>query len=110
MTTSRKFVYSPDSFCYICSKYILMSQKKTMTPLIKYAYANYFGCKIGDQNKNWVPHIYCITCVVLLRCWLNGENRCIPITVPTVWRVRVDHETDCYFCMTNDPCMKGKQE
>lgn len=109
MATSRKCVNSPDSFCYICGEYTLKSQKRTITPMIKYAYEHYFGCKIGDQDKNWAPHICCGTCAVLLRCWLNGENRCMPFAVPMVWRVQVDHVSDCYFCMTNVSGMKGKQ-
>src|SRR5678816_2750861 len=66
MATSRKCVNSPDSFCYICGEYTLKSQKRAMTPMIKYACEHYFGCKIGDQDKNWAPHICCGTYAVLL--------------------------------------------
>ena len=36
------------------------SKKCSITPTIKKAYFLYFGCKIGDQDKNWHP-----TCAAL---------------------------------------------
>lgn len=50
------------------------SQRKNFTPLIKKCYHLYFGCKIGDQNKSWVPYIYCVTCFGLLTGWANGSR------------------------------------
>lgn len=97
---SRKCLNSSDSFCYICGEYTLKSSRATMTPLVKKAYKLYFGCKIGDQDKTWAPHICCVHCAVNLRAWLNGNRPSMPFAVPMIWREQKDHVTDCYFCLT----------
>ena len=48
---------SADNFCYICGEVTFVSQKRNMTAVIKKAYNLYYGCKIGDQDKSWAPHI-----------------------------------------------------
>ena len=58
----RKCVNSANNFCYVCGEVTFKSQKRQITPLIKRAYHLYFGCKIGDQDKPWSPHITCNTC------------------------------------------------
>lgn len=98
---SRKCLNSSDSFCYICGEYTLKSSRATMTPLVKKAYKLYFGCKIGDQDKTWAPHICCVHCAVNLRAWLNGNRPSMPFAVPMIWREQKDHVTDCYFCLTS---------
>jgi len=40
-----------------CGEVMLASQRRSIKPLIKKAYHLYFGCKLGDQDKNWAPHI-----------------------------------------------------
>ena len=61
-------------------------------------YELYFGCKVGDQDKNWPPHICCLTCVKLLTDWAKG-SRHMYFAVPIVWREPQDHSSDCYFCL-----------
>lgn len=95
----RKCVNNPDSFCYICGKVTLVSQKRTITPVIKKAYHLYFGCKLGDQQKPWAPHICCTSCSAGLCNWLHGKRRAMPFAVPMIWREPTDHVTNCYFCM-----------
>ena len=96
---SRKCVNNPDNFCYICGEVTFASRKRRITPTIKKAYFLYFGCKLGDQDKKWAPHVCCITCSSKLNAWVNGKGRCMPFGVPMVWRVPSNHTTDCYFCM-----------
>lgn len=98
---SRRCRNSSDAFCYICGEFTLKAQKRNMTALIKKAYEFYFGCKVGDQNKVWAPHICCASCATSLRAWLKGMRPSMPFAIPMIWREQKDHVTDCYFCMTN---------
>jgi len=54
---SRSSVNSADLFCYVFGEVMLESQTRSITPLIKKAYHLFFGCKLGDQDKKWAPHI-----------------------------------------------------
>lgn len=90
----------PDSFCYICVKVTFKSQKRGFTPLIKKCYKLYFGCKVVDEDKLWVPHFVCVTCVRLLAGWSKG-SRHMNFAVPMIWQEPKVHSTDCYFCLTN---------
>lgn len=98
---SRRCRNSSDTFCYICGEFTLKSQKRSMTAIIKKGYELYFGCKIGDQDKVWAPHICCSSCATSLRAWLAGKRPSMPFAIPMIWREQNNHVTDCYFCMTN---------
>ena len=98
---SRKCVNSRDTFCYVCGEYTLKSQRKTISPLIRKAYELYFGCKVGDQDKSWAPHICCSSCAANLRTWLNGSRSSMPFAISMIWREQKDYVNDCYFCLTN---------
>jgi hypothetical protein len=95
----RNCANSADSFCYICGEVTLASQKRAISPIVKKAYQFYFGCKIGDQDKVWAPHICCSTCARDLPKWLKGEKVAMPFAVPMVWREPSNHVNDCYYCM-----------
>ena len=97
---SRRCVNHPDSFCYICGEVTLKKQRKCFTPFIKKCYELYFGCKVGDQERNWAPHVCCNTCVKRLSDWSRG-SRHMNFAVPMIWREPKDHVTDCYFCLTD---------
>ena len=97
---SRKCVNGTDSFCYICGDLTSKTKKVRITALVKKAYELYFGCKIGDQDKSWAPHVCCKICAVSLRGWVKGSRPSMPFAVPMVWREQKDHYTDCYFCLT----------
>ena len=96
----RNCLNSPNSFCYICGELTFKFQKRSFTPLIKKCYEHYFGCKVGDQDKSWAPHVCCVTCVRLLTAWAKG-SRHMPFAIPMIWREPKDHASDCYFCLTN---------
>jgi len=72
-----------------------------MTAHIKKAYELYFGCKIGDQDNAFAPHIYCTSCATSLRAWFKNVGPSMPFAISMVWREQKDNVTDCYFCMTN---------
>src|SRR5215813_14488332 len=94
---SRTCFNKADNFCYICGEVTFASQKRRITTVIKKAYNLYFGCEIGDQNKNWAPHICCNSCRSRLVQWLNGKKPSMPFAVPMIWREPTDHVSNCYF-------------
>jgi hypothetical protein len=97
----RGCLNSSDCFCYICGKYTVTDQRKNITHRVRVAYQHYFGCKIGDQDKQWAPHVCCTVCTSGLTQWLNGKRSSMPFGVPMVWREPKNHLNDCYFCLTN---------
>ena len=44
-----------------------------LPPVIKKYHEHYFGCKVGDQDKCWASYMCCVTCVRLLKGWINGS-------------------------------------
>ena len=96
----RSCVNHPDNFCYICGKYTPKDQQKNLSSKVKTGYKYYFGCKVGDQDKSWAPHICCTVCFSGLTQWLNGKRKAMPFAVPMIWREPKNHIDDCYFCMT----------
>jgi len=109
---SLKCVNNPDNVCCICGEVTFALRKCSIIPPIKTAYFLYFGCKVGDQDKNWAPYMCCTTCSLKLNVWVNGKGCCMPFGVPMVWRVPSNHNTECYFCMVlpiqNGMSMKKK--
>ena len=97
---SRSCMNSADLFPYVCGEVTLASQRSSITPLIKKAYHLYFGCKLGDQDKKWAPHIVCKSCAIRLGGWINRKGMTMPFAVPIVWREPLNHSSDCYFCLT----------
>lgn len=91
----------PDVFCYICGEYILVQNRKPITSSIKRSYHAYFQMALGDQDKDWAPHIVCKKCTEYLRVWSKGQKTALKFGIPMVWREPTDHVTDCYFCAVN---------
>ena len=78
-------------------------QRRNLTSKVQAVYELHFGefgCKVGDQEKEWAPHVCCLACYSLLLQWLAGKKGKMPFAVPMIWRVPSNHDTDCYFCMT----------
>ena len=88
-------------FCYICGNKVLPDRQAKITHFVKKAYQAYFGVKLGDQDKQFAPHICCKTCVENLKDWRNKKRKSMPFGIPMVRRKGKDNVTDCYFCMTN---------
>ena len=82
----------------------MSSQKRVLTTRTRKAYHQYFGCKVGDWEKPWDPHICCNSCVTALNEWLKKKRKAMPFAVPMIWREPTDDVNDCYFCLT--PSMK----
>ena len=89
MASSRKCKLSADCFCCVCGLYVSLKQVKYKINLeakFAQAYERYFGMKIGDQDKNWAPHVICGTCRSNLDAWLRGDRHSMPFAIPRVWR------------------------
>jgi len=80
-------------------------QRKAITAIVKKACHLYFGCKIGDHDKPWAPHISCPKRATNLSQWLNDKRHAMPFAFSMVWREPNNHTTDCYFCMA--PSVSG---
>ena len=80
-----------------------------MTPVVKKCYELYLGCKVGDQDKKWAPHICCSTFVKRLTGWAKG-SRHMKFAIPMVWREPQDHTSDCYFCITRIKGVSSKSK
>ncbi|GBN34360.1 hypothetical protein AVEN_107476-1 [Araneus ventricosus] len=92
-------VNSVYNFCYVCGELTFAAQKKIISVVVKKAYHLYFGCKIGDQDKDWAPHVRCRTCATTLSKRFHGKIKAVPSAVPMIWREPTNHIDDCYFCM-----------
>ena len=96
-TFHRKCLNNPDSFCYICGRFTIPSQRANISVFVKEAYFAYFKVKLGDQGKPWVPHKVCKQCVESLRMSTKETREKMPFWILMVWREQKDHSTDCYF-------------
>lgn len=96
----RKCINHPNNFCYICGELTFKSQRRNFTLFTENCYELYFGCKVGDFDKSWAPNKCCVSCIRLLTGWKNGTHH-MPFAIPMIWREPKDHQTDCYFCLTN---------
>jgi hypothetical protein len=81
--------------------YLWTRHPSNITDFVKKSYHAYFGVKVRDQDKTFAPHVRSKTCVENLCRWWNKSKDRLPFAVPMVWRVGIDHSSDCYFCMTN---------
>ena len=79
-------------------KYTIVPNRNQVTSFIKHAYHSYFGIKLGDQDKAWVPHMVSKSCTEYLCQWTKGKKSCLKFGIPMVWREPTNHVTDCYFC------------
>jgi len=60
---------------------------------------HYFGCKVGDQEKSWAPHVCRVTCQTSRG--MGKISRSMPFAIPMVWGEPTDHASDRYFCLTS---------
>lgn len=104
MATSRNCKHDADCFCYVCGVFLSSkSVKHGITDANNFcsAYKAYFGVPVGDQNRNWAPHVVCGCCRSTLEAWYRGENRRMKFGVPRIWREPTDHHSNCYFCIVD---------
>ena len=87
----------PNSFCYICGEFTVAGGKCSITLKIKKFFHNYFGIKLGDQDKDFAPHVACISCVSKLRMWYQTKPKRLSFGIPMVWREQENHHNNCYY-------------
>ena len=58
----HKFKNDPHKFCHICSNVVLPNCQGKIIDFVKKAYHDYFGVKLGDQDKPFTLHICYKTC------------------------------------------------
>lgn len=92
---------NPNSFCFVCGKYVTGMTGRKIKDNIKLAYLHYFGFEMRHDDKPWTPNIVCAQCRQVLNKWMSGEKTHLQFGVPMLWREVVNHETDCYFCVVN---------
>jgi hypothetical protein len=97
----RQCLQSPQKFCGICGSYVFDTKVRQIDTFVKKRYFSYFQLKVGDQDKSFVPHIACNTCVEGLRYWYDGKRKTRPFAIPMQWREQKNHYDNCYFCMVN---------
>ena len=104
MALNRGCKHDPDSFCYVCGVFLstkAIKHKITEANNFANAYYAYFDVVVGDQGKNWAPHVVCGCCRSTLEAWYRGENRKMKFGVPRIWREPTDHLMNCYFCVVD---------
>lgn len=106
----RKCAGSPNSFCYICGEFTVMSDKRNITSSIKKLYHVYFVIKLRDQDKDFAPHFACASCVSKLRLWYQKKLKKLLFGIPMVWREQESHLNDCYFSMVNTEGFNKKRK
>ena len=101
MTSARKHLCKlpNDSFCYICGEHRSSSSLRAISENVRQIHSAYFGRLI--REKEWTPRVVCTSCVVRLKDWMTGKRSKMPFGIPMLWSEPANHETDCYFCVTN---------
>ncbi|EFN83310.1 hypothetical protein EAI_00026, partial [Harpegnathos saltator] len=78
---------SSDTFCYICSKYEVSCLRKEINEEVKRLYENCFSRKLLHQETNWVPHIICNSCRLMLYRSKNSKNQKYRrYSTPIIWK------------------------
>ena len=60
-----------DTFCFICGELTALKHRGNVTDQIKRLHYAYFGCVVGDLDKVWFPHYYCLDYNGKLSKWLS---------------------------------------
>lgn len=63
-----------------------------------------------NQDKSWVSHKCCISCVRRLLGWAKQEPRHMQFAIPMIWTEPKDHISDCYFCLTQKKGITAKSK
>ena len=58
---NRKCKNNHERFCYICRNVVLPNRQAKVTDFVKNVYRDYFGVKLGDQDKSFALHVCCKT-------------------------------------------------
>ena len=70
---------------------VLPNRQTKTTDFVKKTYDDYFGVKLGDQDKPFVPLVCCKTCMENLRDWRN-RNSFSSISVGSSVQMKETHD------------------
>ena len=85
-SSRRKCSNDPNSFCYICGEFTFQTQKRAIDATVRNLYFAYFGMQLGDQDKEWSPHIVCQKCFINLHNWSRNKLKSLPFGIHMIWR------------------------
>ena len=80
----RKFISSPNSFCYICGEFTIANDRCSVTRNVKKLYHTYFGIKLGNHDKGFARYVACMSCRTKLRMWYNKRLKSLHFGVRIV--------------------------
>ena len=78
----------------------MRAQWRAITPDLQKLYQLYSGCPLGDQDKDWAPHVIRTSCSNGLGDWMNKRKTTMPCAIPMTWRQPKNHVDDCYFVVS----------
>lgn len=89
-----------EKFCFICGIYIFIKNPRKITVALLLSYLQYFGFAAESLDEDWTPNSVCDKCASTLYKWSNNIDISLPFSIPMLWRKPIEHESDCYFCLT----------
>lgn len=66
---ARKFLTNPGSFCQMSQELTLVPQRRKFKAIMEKCYLHHFDFLVRHENKSWVSHISCISCVTDIVIW-----------------------------------------
>jgi hypothetical protein len=87
-------VFTSSWHLLLCVFELTKSRRINFTQLIKKGYRLYFGSKLVNHDKRWVPYICCVTGLRLLTGWINALRQ-MPFGFSVVWNEPKDHSSYC---------------
>ena len=100
--TARDCNYLADSIFYVSGEFFL---KKDIKHCLKNCIRDgevffaYFGTPVGDQDKQWTPHVICDYCRRTLEGWFRGKKELSVFLSPVIWYELSDHHTSRLLLM-----------
>lgn len=90
-----------DFFCYVCGKFEVPSNRRSINEEVKKIYHKCFDLDIKHQDTKWIPHIVCNPCRKMFdRFDSQNSNKKVKFARPMIWR-EPKNSNECYICMTN---------
>ena len=94
----RNCINLPNTHCNIRLSFTAKAQRCTIKRDLQKCYQLYCGCPLGDQDKDWAPHVPCTSCSKGLLDWMHKRKTAVSFAVSMVWQEPKNHVDDCYFC------------
>ena len=83
---------------YIRGSFIAKAQRRTITRNFQKLYQLYYDCPLGDQDRDWAPHVPCTSCSNGLLHWMHKRKKVVSFPSSMIRQEPKNHVDDCYFC------------